>query len=102
MVRSIFAAILIGAALAAPAAAQTAAPADGGLGGIKSANIFEVKPDAAELPGYAEQTNAQRAQVQPGNNAPMWRQVNSGEPDRKSTRLNSSHVKMSYAVFFLK
>ncbi|OZI16929.1 formate dehydrogenase subunit gamma [Bordetella genomosp. 7] len=84
MVRSIFAAILIGAALAAPAAAQTAAPADGGLGGIKSANIFEVKPDAAELPGYAQQTNAQRAQVQPGNNAPMWRQVNSGEPGYSS------------------
>src|SRR5690606_40727279 len=25
-----------------------------------------------------------------------------GRPDRKSTRLNSSHVKISYAVFFLK
>src|SRR5436309_9285773 len=25
-----------------------------------------------------------------------------GEPDRKSTRLNSSHVKISYAVFCLK
>src|SRR5690606_40169543 len=24
---------------------------------------------------------------------------NSGQPDRKSTRLNSSHVKISYAVF---
>src|SRR5690606_39673809 len=26
----------------------------------------------------------------------------SGKPDRKSTRLNSSHVKISYAVFCLK
>src|SRR5436309_12560904 len=26
----------------------------------------------------------------------------SGRPDRKSTRLNSSHVKISYAVFCLK
>ena len=84
MVRSFFAALLIGASMLAPAAAQNAAPADGGLGGIKDANIFEVKPDANELPGYDSQTNAQRAQVQPGNNAPMWRQVNSGEPGYSS------------------
>jgi len=84
MVRSFFAALLIGACLLAPAAAQNTAPSDGGLGGIKSANIFEVKPDASEQPGYAEQTNAQRAKVQPGNNAPMWRQVNSGEPGYSS------------------
>lgn len=46
--------------------------------GIKGQNIFDVKPDASEEPGYATQTNAERAQVQPGNNAPMWRQVGSG------------------------
>ena len=34
------------------------------MGGIQSANIFEVKPDASEQPGYAEQTNAERAKVQ--------------------------------------
>ncbi|WP_334135837.1 formate dehydrogenase subunit gamma [Tepidimonas sp.] len=34
--------------------------------------------DAASLPGYAQQDNAARAQVQPGNNAPMWRQVGQG------------------------
>src|SRR5690349_23350201 len=28
--------------------------------------------------------------------------TDSGEPDRKSTRLNSSHVEISYAVFCLK
>jgi len=85
MVRSLFAMLLMSAALLAPAAAQnTAAPAGGGLGGIKSANIFEVKPDANELPGYAEQSNAERARVQPGNNAPVWRQVNSGEPGYSS------------------
>jgi len=61
---------------AACAFAQTAAPAADG--GIKSQNIFEVRPDASELPGYAEQTNGERAKVQPGNNAPMWRQVGSG------------------------
>jgi formate dehydrogenase subunit gamma len=45
---------------------------------VKSANIFEVKPDASDAPNYAAQTNGERAQVQPGNNAPMWRQVGSG------------------------
>src|SRR5690606_3532111 len=84
MVRSFFAALLLGATLLAPAAAQNTAPAAGGLGGIKNANIFEVKPDANELPGYAEQTNGQRAKVQPGNNAPMWRQVSFRQADNRS------------------
>jgi len=53
-----------------------AAPAP--AGGIKGQNIFEVKPDASQEPGYATQTNAERAAVQPGNNAPMWRQVGAG------------------------
>lgn len=46
--------------------------------GIKNQNIFEVKPDASETSGYAAQNNAERAKVQPGNNAPMWRQVGAG------------------------
>lgn len=46
--------------------------------GIKSQNIFEVKPDASEVSGYAQQNNAERAKVQPGNNAPVWRQVREG------------------------
>jgi formate dehydrogenase subunit gamma len=46
--------------------------------GVQSANIFEVKPDASAVPGYADQTNGERAKVQPGNNAPMWRQVGAG------------------------
>jgi formate dehydrogenase subunit gamma len=53
-----------------------AAPAQ--QGGIKSQNIFDVKPDASEEPGYATQTNAEREKVQPGNNAPMWRAVGAG------------------------
>src|SRR5207302_3048673 len=33
----------------------------------------------------------------------LWLRQRAGEtPDRKSTRLNSSHVKISYAVFCLK
>ncbi|MDP2819709.1 MAG: formate dehydrogenase subunit gamma [Polaromonas sp.] len=60
------------AAPVAPAAVATPS------GGIKSANIFEVKPDADADPNYANQTNAERAKVQPGNNAPIWRQVGTG------------------------
>ncbi|MBE0473556.1 formate dehydrogenase subunit gamma [Rhodoferax sp.] len=73
---SVFAALALcwGSALAqtAPADAPAAMP------GIQGQNIFDVKPDASEAPGYAEQTNGERARVQPGNNAPMWRKVNSG------------------------
>lgn len=61
----------------APAAAVPA-PATASMGGIQSQNIFEVKPDASAMPGYAEQTNAERAKVQPRNNAPMWRKVGEG------------------------
>ena len=61
---------------ASPAVAAPAAPA--AAGGIQSQNIFEVKPDASADPKYADQTNGERAEVQPGNNAPMWRQVGQG------------------------
>jgi formate dehydrogenase subunit gamma len=59
-------------------AAPVAAPAPPDAGAIKSQNIFDVKPDASDDPGYATQTNGERAKVQPGNNAPMWRQVGAG------------------------
>ena len=39
----------------------------------------------------ADDSNAQRARSQPGNNAPFWRKVRESGVDRKSTRLNSSH-----------
>jgi formate dehydrogenase subunit gamma len=60
----------------APAASAAQAPAPSG--GIQGANIFEVKPDASADPNYAKQSNAERAKVQPGNNAPMWRDVGKG------------------------
>lgn len=62
-------------AASAPAAAM---PAPAAVGGIQGQNIFEVRPDASEAPGYASQTNGERARVQPGNNAPMWHQVGAG------------------------
>ncbi len=63
---------LVGAQVPAVALPPATAP------GIQSQNIFEVKPDASADPKYANQTNAERAKVQPGNNAPMWRQVGAG------------------------
>ncbi len=61
---------------APPAAAPAPAPA--ATGGIQSQNIFDVKPDASSEPGYDKQSNAERAKVQPGNNAPVWRAVGQG------------------------
>lgn len=63
---------------AAAAAAQTPAPAAPATGAIESQNILRIAPDAAADPGYAAQDNGARAQVQPGNNAPLWRQVGQG------------------------
>jgi formate dehydrogenase subunit gamma len=37
-----------------------------------------VKPEASADPNYLKQTNGERNKVQPGNNAPMWRQVSGG------------------------
>ena len=61
-------------ATAAPAAesAKAAAP------GVQSANNFTIAPDANTDPKYADQNNGERGKVQPGNNAPMWRQVGAG------------------------
>lgn len=84
-----------GLALAAePAAAPAPAPAAAlaplaGPTAIRSANILTLQ-DASAEPGYAEQSNAQRAQVQPGNNAPVWRQVGQGV---------SGTVNMPYAEY---
>lgn len=63
---------------AAPPATAAPATAPAATGGIQGQNIFEVKPEASADPNYAKQTNGERAKVQPGNNAPMWRQVGEG------------------------
>jgi formate dehydrogenase subunit gamma len=76
------AASLAGLACAQAPAAQPATPAPAtapaAAGGIQGQNIFEVKPEASADPNYAKQTNGERAKVQPGNNAPIWRQVGEG------------------------
>ena len=76
LIRSVLAAALTLVAMAVTAAPD-AAPA-AGAPQVSSVNIQDVKPDASDTPGYAQQTNQQRAVVQPGNNAPMWRDVGRG------------------------
>jgi formate dehydrogenase subunit gamma len=84
MLRSLFAMLLLtvgscGLVVAqAPATPQPAAPILAVPGESPSANIPDLKPEASADPRYAQQTNGERAKVQPGNNAPMWRQVGSG------------------------
>jgi formate dehydrogenase subunit gamma len=48
------------------------------LGGIQSQNILEYKPDASSDANYLKQSNGERNRVQPGNNAPMYRDVQRG------------------------
>jgi formate dehydrogenase subunit gamma len=74
--QSVLAAVLALGMLAAVAAPDAAAPpgaAQAPTGGQPGA-----RPDASDAPGYAAQTNQERALVQPGNNAPMWRDVGRG------------------------
>jgi formate dehydrogenase subunit gamma len=69
------------AATASPAAPAVTSNADAGKTGalgVQSANIFSIAPDANTDPKYADQNNGERGKVQPGNNAPMWRQVGAG------------------------
>src|SRR5690554_6996441 len=59
-----------------------------------------------ETPVAAEATTAQEGDKLPENqvtiNSPMVGTFYRAPRDRKSTRLNSSHVRISYAVFCLK
>ena len=75
---------------AAPAPADAPSPAEPAVAGVKGANIFEIAPDASADPGYAAQNNAQRKQVQPGNNAPMWRDVGRGVTGYSSLPLSQA------------
>ncbi len=65
------------AAPAAAPAAETIAAPGAVLPAVRSADILTLQ-DASQQPGYAEQSNAERARVQPGNNAPHWRAVGQG------------------------
>ena len=70
--RSLIATVCVALGTLGSVCAQTQAPP------VQSANIMDVQPDATTDPNYAKQTNGERSKVQPGNNAPMWRQVGAG------------------------
>src|SRR3989442_2443405 len=46
--------------------------------------------------------SAHSVEARVGPPAAVWKNADGSEVDRKSTRLNSSHVRISYAVFCLK
>src|SRR3712207_8692676 len=62
------------------------------------------EPQEAVLPAVRAPAGADRAAdlVRPGTGGPVDRAVLEPGVDRKSTRLNSSHANISYAVFCLK
>jgi len=78
----------------APAPADPAQPAAQAApaiaGGIQSANIFQIAPDASADPKYAGQSNAERGKVQPGSNAPLWRDVGKGVTGTSSLPLSQA------------
>lgn len=69
--------------------AQNAPPADSSVAGVKSANILQLT-DADSDPKYKEQSNTERGKVQPGNNAPVWRQVGQGVTGYSSLPLSQA------------
>jgi formate dehydrogenase subunit gamma len=75
-------------AVATPAAAAESPKAS--VAGVQSANIFSIAPDANTDPKYADQNNGERSKVQPGNNAPMWRQVGAGVTGYSSLPLSQA------------
>src|SRR5437773_8324459 len=71
------------------------------LGLERRAGLLQVRDDEAELPSAGDFRRRKRLDVHPGG--PQHRRhLNIKALDRKSTRLNSSHITISYAVFCLK
>src|SRR5690606_41454134 len=66
-----------------------------------------LQPEGSQPLNLLENANGRRFNAAPVFVCMMWTGIysdsgGSSSPDRKSTRLNSSHVKISYAVFCLK
>src|SRR5690606_41207411 len=75
----------------------------GGAGGNAVNNMIRAKLEGVEF--IIANTDAQavaQSLVEGARRIQLGLQVTQGLGDRKSTRLNSSHVKISYAVFCLK
>src|SRR5690606_39707766 len=58
-----------------------------------------LRPDVAHLERLGAHEPSDSTYTRAISSSPLW---SSTSKDRKSTRLNSSHVKISYAVFCLK
>src|SRR5689334_23950781 len=74
---------------------STHAPIDG----VDPGGDRRVRPDS---PSPAPPAEGQRQQAVPGDGGRQTVLLPRGHRDRKSTRLNSSHSSISYAVFCLK
>src|SRR2546430_11756856 len=61
--------------------------------------LFRSAGQVPQVPGHRERAGGGRGAGGAGQARARLRQ---GQPDRKSTRLNSSHSQISYAVFCLK
>src|SRR5436305_2262233 len=61
--------------------------------GNRCSDVFDVTSRRTPCRHFVEQQNSR---------APVHHSFEHGKEDRKSTRLNSSHVRISYAVFCLK
>src|SRR5690606_40758613 len=66
----------------------------------RSFHMVVKSPEHAKYNVLITEVHPQTVILNPNYN--KWVIVFAGHPDRKSTRLNSSHVKISYAVFCLK
>src|SRR3712207_8731188 len=62
----------------------------------------ESRPRSGEIAGKRPAAHPERADDHPGDEQPARRRGVDRGVDRKSTRLNSSHANISYAVFCLK
>src|SRR5690554_7023674 len=73
---------------------------------IRTADIHQYRPGVQQLPGRLRRNGLQRHQYSlpwcQGQNISFRVPSKRSTLDRKSTRLNSSHVRISYAVFCLK
>jgi formate dehydrogenase iron-sulfur subunit len=69
---------------------QPAPAAPAAVAGVKSQNIFRGEARRQRRPPIREQTNGERGKVQPGNNAPMWRQVGQGVTGYSSLPLSQA------------
>src|SRR5690606_41830487 len=76
-------------------------PDDGGLGDVVGEIARVARPAAARDP-VGEVDDAATAETAHVRDGGAGAQPGRAQVDRKSTRLNSSHVKISYAVFCLK